>query len=940
MQSLIKNLWAIGIFVAATGIVTLQAAEEKKIIQTPESKKIQAQFERAVNRGDIKQVKELLTKPGINVNGLDATNNIPLIIASAKGYKDIVELLLKNKAAVDKTNEGGNTALMLAAGYGFPEIVELLLEHGANISSQNEEGLNALIAAANEGHLKVVRLLLSKKSPVNVQTINGWSALMGAAVEGDLETVNLLLAHKANPDLIDKYGDDARSLALKYGQKEVYNALVEHRKTSEATQPTTNKLQALFASAVDKSTIKLIEPLLHKPGVDINAPLNARGSNALSIASLRDRDDIVELLLKNGAAVNALDNKDVSALMLAAGLGHLNIVQLLLNNWGAELNLQDINGNSALSLAAHHPAGENSNFPAIVELLINHGAQVNNLDNSNTTPLIRAASKRNTEIVRILLENGAQVNHQNKYGDPALTFAVDNQDIDTIRLLLSYGANVDLENQECQSPRSLARKFGNRALVTLLAGTAETKKAEKTPRKNINKNSLEALIKEGNFETLTKDLHMLDVFKQESLVKTIFKDVVGDNNCDAARYLVANHGAIITETHYKVAMDNQAMFDCLTNLDTNEEQKEDWIKKLHAYQLKKEQKRALEEEAARIRAQQRAQEQERERIQAEEAEEKQYKEQKEFKEELEEKEAQRRSDSDGDGKPGKLEKNVKKQVCISPRKEKKHKHKQKQKSLPATPEPVKPVAKEKEDIVTQQLLKSYPGFAKATPGSRAKISATPTKQQGPGERELTAAMSSARSISPTQAELEEREKHAKAIKNLAKTSDSSRSTTPEQDYVELPVLGSDATLRLNKTHIFEGAVGRSGRLTGVHHDYLGERQQRGEIGLPQTYLGGIYRARVQGKQKPSTFFPQNWTQDEVLTAIWQALQNPIAKAREDAPHDAYTVVGTYNHPQTGPMKIKIVFGRDGTIITAYPILEGAVPATHNVLPANIYQKTK
>lgn len=76
-------------------------------------------------------------------------------------------------------------------------------------------------------------------------------------------------------------------------------------------------------------------------------------------------DDIVKLLIDNGASVNALADGQISALMLASMNGHANTVKFLLNN-GAKVNIRHNKGFTALSLAKKQD---------VIKLLKEAGAQ-------------------------------------------------------------------------------------------------------------------------------------------------------------------------------------------------------------------------------------------------------------------------------------------------------------------------------------------------------------------------------------------------------------------------------------------------------------------------------------------------------------------------------------------------------------------------------------
>jgi len=92
----------------------------------------------------------------------------------------------------------------------------------------------------------------------------------------------------------------------------------------------------------------------------------------LIIASVKGNIDIVKILIKNGADINAASPTKETALMYAAMRGNKDVVEILIKN-GADINIKDTHGNTALIYAARNITRNNDD---IVELLIKSGADV------------------------------------------------------------------------------------------------------------------------------------------------------------------------------------------------------------------------------------------------------------------------------------------------------------------------------------------------------------------------------------------------------------------------------------------------------------------------------------------------------------------------------------------------------------------------------------
>ena len=166
----------------------------------------------------------------------------------------------------------------------------------------------------------------------------------------------------------------------------------------------------------------------------------------LSAAAANGHKAMVELLLAHGAQVNVDDG---DPLRIAAEKGFQSVVEALLAA-KANPNLRDYRGQTAL-----HRAVENR-FPAIAELLIKNGADVNVVNRvgkpgddpnqvavrqADGTPLHIAASQGDIAMVSLLLSNRADVNLFNVYGETPLHVSASQLPI--VTNLLAAGADVN-----------------------------------------------------------------------------------------------------------------------------------------------------------------------------------------------------------------------------------------------------------------------------------------------------------------------------------------------------------------------------------------------------------------------------------------------------------------------------------------------------------------
>ncbi|MCC6537036.1 MAG: ankyrin repeat domain-containing protein [Bryobacterales bacterium] len=160
----------------------------------------------------------------------------------------------------------------------------------------------------------------------------------------------------------------------------------------------------------------------------------ARDNAALLDAVRADDLAACEMLLKQGAGVNAREADGATALSWAATRANFAMAKLLLVA-GANPTLTNELGVSPLALAIANGSAE------VVKLLLAGKADPNIARENGETPLMSAARLRRLDMMKMLLVSGAAVNaRDNKFGQTALMWAAGQPE--AVRLLLEYGADV------------------------------------------------------------------------------------------------------------------------------------------------------------------------------------------------------------------------------------------------------------------------------------------------------------------------------------------------------------------------------------------------------------------------------------------------------------------------------------------------------------------
>ncbi|XP_078587226.1 uncharacterized protein LOC144868635 [Branchiostoma floridae x Branchiostoma japonicum] len=213
----------------------------------------------------------------------------------------------------------------------------------------------------------------------------------------------------------------------------------------------------LFLAARD-GDVEAIKKSLNE-AVDVN--MRWHGDTALHAASAKGHDELVELLLKNGADLTMTNQHGDTALHAACAGGHGKVVELLIKN-GADLNMTNQGGYTALHVSCRQGHGK------VVELLIKNGADLNVTDQHGDTALHAACAGGHGKVVELLIKNGADLNVTNQHGDTALHAACAGGHGKVVELLIKNGADLNMTNQGGYTALHVSCRQGHGKVVELL----------------------------------------------------------------------------------------------------------------------------------------------------------------------------------------------------------------------------------------------------------------------------------------------------------------------------------------------------------------------------------------------------------------------------------------------------------------------------------------
>lgn len=343
----------------------------------------------------------ILIAEGAKVNEPVTRGLRPLHYAVWKRYYEATVLLLTRGGDVNAVDECGYSPLHLCAEYGYTEVVRLLLMSGAKVDYRPNtpeefprtiQGDEPLRLAIRNKHMEIARMLLEHGADPNKRYFFGAEINLVT----DLEYLELLLTFGANPDSRDRSGltplmkavrqqkgMEAALILLKYGAD--VNAMADER----------HDYRTVLHYAVLSGSYDMIN-LLIKQGAKLNYPEEfALGKpSPLDLVILKGDAKIVQLLIESGADVNASSPLLGSPLHVACADSIRNryeILEMLLKS-GANPNLKVYNDPEERTRATQLR-------PVLVDYLA-----------SNENPSL--------EIVQLLLTYGARVIMKTQFRDP------------------------------------------------------------------------------------------------------------------------------------------------------------------------------------------------------------------------------------------------------------------------------------------------------------------------------------------------------------------------------------------------------------------------------------------------------------------------------------------------------------------------------------------
>lgn len=408
----------------------------------------------------------------------DGYRKTPLMHAACVGSMPIAKLLLKRKkcALVNAIDCRGMTALLFAVQENAEDVVRLLLAAGADCNAANGDGCTALIYAVRNKNVSVSRALLDANADVNVKDKDGRTALARAVEANNTALAVTFMEHGADTNVTGLVVYD-RLEGLSASTQALFRGGIASVHAIAAAHGSMDIVQRLLASGGYQTLFNgrqqsMYHAAVYGGNIDVLRAVHAHGTEqlgngflALMVAVARQRTEMVEFLLKNGASVDANHEGD-APIFGALRCKDSGMVSLLLSH-GASTNVLNKEGESPLLLVhAIYP----DKVPHVWQTIARQ--------------MLEAMNTASPDVVN------AQSSHEKLCGRTALAHAASTGAVGMVRKLLSCGADSTIVCRQGMTPLHLATVAGAVAVVKILVTHKVANNPIQTPsRKRKRKNS-------------------------------------------------------------------------------------------------------------------------------------------------------------------------------------------------------------------------------------------------------------------------------------------------------------------------------------------------------------------------------------------------------------------------------------------------------------------
>ncbi len=368
----------------------------------------------AAGRGDLEAVRQFLEDRPEWLHTIGSHGRTMLWEAAFRGKLEVVKFLVEQGADMNlpgchlSQHDLEITPYCVARHEGRDEVADYLLQQGAIVDIHTAAYLGDYETAlslldndpnlVNSGYLQSVMLPSGEPHTVEHRDAEWATPLCYAIVGGNIRIVELLILRGA---IIEAHSKLLLDHAVSADRVDIVKLLFENG----ADPSNAPKIYD------DNSEMSVLLKSHGVPSKDINA-FDWMGWPPLPYACRGDKGEHPEAvlrLLELGADINVQSSKGKTALHCAAKAGFLKVIDVLMEN-GANIDATDNNGETPLYEAIRSTIKNREKQRAALEALLIKGANPNAKNRRGLTPLQVAQQMRRAdaeEVVKLLKKYGA-----------------------------------------------------------------------------------------------------------------------------------------------------------------------------------------------------------------------------------------------------------------------------------------------------------------------------------------------------------------------------------------------------------------------------------------------------------------------------------------------------------------------------------------------------
>lgn len=227
-------------------------------------------------------------------------------LVKAGNNSGLLALLESSPEVIQESDELGNSPLHTATYNEQFEVVKILLSHGAAIDATGANRYTALHIAVEEDAAEIAALLLDSGADATIRNSLGWTVVHHAA--------------RSNPEIVDLLADHGLKLdapaALRLGRLDEASNLLD-----ADNSPSNVLFEAAIGSPHEIEALSLLFSRGYSPNEGGSRPPII---SVVELALSDRRDNVLRLLLENGADPNASASNGITPLSIASRYGRSN----------------------------------------------------------------------------------------------------------------------------------------------------------------------------------------------------------------------------------------------------------------------------------------------------------------------------------------------------------------------------------------------------------------------------------------------------------------------------------------------------------------------------------------------------------------------------------------------------------------------------------------